>query len=67
MKLVYYNKNEWSFREIDEKYVISAEAVKDYFGYIDDHLDSNGEMVIYELVPYQTIKKDVKYKFKENE
>jgi hypothetical protein len=60
---VYYNRREYEYREICEEDFENEEIFIKYFGYMDDHLDNNDELTIYELVPHKVLKKDVKYKF----
>lgn len=61
-KYVYYDKDDYEFKEIAEEYLESPEKLKEYFGYLDEYLDE-GEFIIYKLVPYKTLQKT--YKFKE--
>ncbi len=65
-KYVYYDKRDFGYSEISKEAVEKgAESLaKDWFGYIDDQLDSNNELIIYKLVPFKVLKKDVNYKFK---
>lgn len=67
-KLVYFENWAYEYREIESKYVESIDTILKYFGGhdIDDKLDGNGEFIIYKLVPYVRIKKDVVYTLKNN-
>lgn len=62
-KYVYYDRSEYCFKNIDAKYLKNPETLKEYFSYIDEHLENN-KLVIYELVPHITLVKDIAYKFK---
>lgn len=47
-KYVYYDEGYCVYREIDEKYLESAEKFKKYFGHLDI-----GEIQIYKLTTYK--------------
>ena len=65
-KYVYYDITSSEFREINEGYMKSEESIKEYFGSLSDgDFDGNGELIIYKLQPFFTIKKEITYKFKE--
>lgn len=63
-KYIYYDRENYCFKEIGEEYLESADKFVSYFRYIDDCLDNNREIIIYELVPHKVFKKEVDYKFK---
>lgn len=67
-KLVYFENWVDEYREIGSEYVESIDTVLKYFRGrdIEDKLDENGEFIIYKLVPYVRIKKDVVYTLKNN-
>lgn len=67
-KLVYFENWVDEYREIGSEYVESIDTVLKYFRGrdIEDKLDENGELIIYKLVPYVRIKKDVVHTLKNN-
>lgn len=64
-KYVYWDDNRYTYNTIEEKYFENTEKFKEYFGnYINDELfNENNEIIIYELVPVKTFKKEINYKF----
>jgi len=64
-KFVFLDREQYVYSPIEERFLNAPEELENYFGYIDDHLDQNGELIIYELIPYKVLKKEVTYKFKE--
>lgn len=63
-KYAIYNNDYSHYIELKEENISTPEKFKEYFGYIaDDDYDKNGEIVIYELVPVKTFKKEINYKF----
>lgn len=62
-KFVYYNKRDYNYEEIKEDYLESPYTLDDYFGAsIEDHM-SNNEFIVYKLVPYKVLKKEINWKF----
>jgi len=60
--LVYFEDYSCEYREIDIKYVKDTESILKYFGpNIDDNLDENNEFVIYELVPFAKVKRNIEF------
>lgn len=64
-KFVFLDREQYGYSPIEERFLNAPEELENYFGYIDDHLDENNELIIYELIPYKVLKKDVTYKFKD--
>lgn len=61
---VYYDEEDYCFREIEEKHTESPETIVQYFGYgIEQQLNDSNEFTMYKLVPYKKLKKNVKYEF----
>lgn len=47
-KYVYFDSNNYEYKEIGEKYLVSGEKFKEYFGYLD-----TGEIEVFRLIPYK--------------
>ena len=64
-KFVYFDRRDYCYKEIEEKYIDTPNNLTSYFGYIEDQLDDNNQLIIYKLVPQKTLVKNVNFKFKE--
>lgn len=67
MKLVYLDR-EMGYTDINEKWIATPEAIIEYFGSsygLEQCMNSNNELIIYELKPYKVIKKDITFKIEE--
>lgn len=63
-KLVYFEHWAHEYREIESEWVKDTSTILKYFGNsdIDDKLNDDGEFIIYKLVPFARITKNVEYK-----
>lgn len=62
-KYVYYEPEfNYGFQEIEERWLKTQETLKKFFGKENSSIDKNNEIIIYKLVPYKVLKKEVGYK-----
>lgn len=61
-KFVYYDENNFEYKEIEEKYLTSPEKFKEYFGYLEQ-----GKVNVFKLIPYKTFITQLQTTVAENE
>lgn len=59
---VYYDKEDFEYKEIDGKYLENAKELEKYFGHsIKYNLNEDKELVIYKLIKHKVFKKEFKF------
>lgn len=63
-----YNDPEHGFLPVDTNALVDVNIVREYFGdkLIDDVIDLHGEFIIYKLVPFARISKNIELKLDED-
>ncbi len=66
--LIHWDRQSYEWTTIRSEHVKSIDTLREYFDRdLDELLDDSGELIIYKLVPFARISKNVEYKIETDE